>query len=297
MRYLVAVRSRDLQSVLEGSETVEATLSKHAVVDKWMAPSMLIPSQSTLQRRQSAIPDAATLERRLAEAVEDLTFRPDIFADFVDNASQAITRIPLTPDMFAETELRELLDSLLYQDSGRWTGLITLYGVKDVNRLASVLPEGSFLVDFRTASESLVAQYRQTTLRLLAAALVVIAAFLTWRLPRARAAWSVGLVLAAVLTCAALVRWMTGPLNLYHMMALLLVAGLGLDYALFLSKPDDGPSVRDNRHAVAACVASTCAAFGVLTTSSIPALNSMGLAVTTGSLTSYLLARWTLKRK
>ena len=295
MGYLVAVRSRDLQSVLERSETVEETLRKHAVVDKWMAPSMLIPSQTTLQRRQSAIPDATTLERRLAEAVEDLAFRPDIFADFVDNASQAITRTPLTPDMFADTELRELLDSLLYQDNGRWTGLITLYGVKDVDRLASVLPEGSFLVDFRTASESLVAQYRQTTLRLLAAALVVIAAFLTWRLPRARAVWSVGLVLAAVLTCAALVRWMTGPLNLYHMMALLLVAGLGLDYALFLSKPDDGPSVRDNRHAVTACVASTCAAFGVLATSSIPALNSMGLAVTTGSLTSYLLARWTLR--
>ena len=264
-------------------------------MDKWLSPTMLIPSESTLQRRRAAIPDSATLQRRLSEAVDELPFRPDIFADFVKVASQSATRSALTPAMFTGTEMESLLESLLYSANDQWTGLTTLYGVSDPQRLVSILPEGSFLVDFRSASEGLVSDYRQTTLQLLGAALVIIAGFLTWRLPRARAVWSVGLVLAAVLTTAALLRWITGPLNLYHMMALLLVAGLGLDYALFLSKPDDAASVRDNRHAVAACVASTCAAFGVLASSSIPALNSMGLAVTTGSLTSYLLARWTLR--
>ena len=295
MRYMVATRADDLQTVLERSEALDTALGSELVVDKWLSPTMLIPSQSTQQRRRAAIPDSATLQRRLSKAVDELPFRPDIFADFVNVASQSATRSALTPAMFTGTELESLLESLLYSANDQWTGLTTLYGVSDPQRLVSILPEGSFLVDFRSASEGLVSDYRQTTLQLLGAALVIIAGFLTWRLPRARAVWSVGLVLAAVLTTAALLRWITGPLNLYHMMALLLVAGLGLDYALFLSKPDDAASVRDNRHAVAACVASTCAAFGVLASSSIPALNSMGLAVTTGSLTSYLLARWTLR--
>jgi predicted exporter len=66
--------------------------------------------------------------------------------------------------------------------------------------------------------------------------------------------------------------------------------GLGLDYALFLSRPESAVERGCTNQAVAACAISTALAFGILATSSIPVLKFLGLTVATGSACSYLLA-------
>jgi len=68
------------------------------------------------------------------------------------------------------------------------------------------------------------------------------------------------------------------------------VLGLGLDYALFLSRPESVAERGCTNQAVLACAMSTTLAFGVLATSSIPVLKFLGLTVATGSVSSYLLA-------
>jgi predicted exporter len=75
-----------------------------------------------------------------------------------------------------------------------------------------------------------------------------------------------------------------------HLVALLLVLGLGLDYALFLSRTEPGEARAWTRKGVLACAASTTLAFGILAGSSIPVLAYLGLTVAAGSAGSYLLA-------
>jgi predicted exporter len=74
------------------------------------------------------------------------------------------------------------------------------------------------------------------------------------------------------------------------------VLGLGLDYALFLSRTEEAVERCATNEAVLACAASTTLAFGILATSSIPVLKFIGFTVAVGSATSYLLAlagsRW-----
>jgi predicted exporter len=94
-------------------------------------------------------------------------------------------------------------------------------------------------------------------------------------------------VIVSLGLAALLLRLLMGPLNLYHLVGLLLVAGIGLDYALFL-----GRGGADARHAVGACAASTVGAFLVLATSSIPALHALGASVSTGAALCYLAASW-----
>ncbi len=142
------------------------------------------------------------------------------------------------------------------------------------------------MVDLRTASNALVTDYRQRTLTVLGGVLLLIAVLLVLGLRPGRAAWTLGTVLACVFCAAALLRWAVGPLDLYHLTGLLLVAGIGLDYGLFLGKPDRAGSL----HAVSACAASTVAAFSVLAASSIPALQSLGSAVALGSALCFLAA-------
>ena len=83
---------------------------------------------------------------------------------------------------------------------------------------------------------------------------------------------------------------MHGSLTVIHMVALLLVLGLGLDYALFLSRAEPAAERRATDRGVLACAASTTIAFAILAASSIPVLKFLGLTVASGSLVSFLVA-------
>ena len=81
------------------------------------------------------------------------------------------------------------------------------------------------------------------------------------------------------------------PLNLFHLISLVLVAGLGLDYALFFEHAADDPAEqRRTLHAVLVCSLSTFAVFALLAASSVPVLRAIGLPVAIGVASNFLLA-------
>ena len=94
---------------------------------------------------------------------------------------------------------------------------------------------------------------------------------------RAWRAW-VPTALAALLSLAAL-GWIGEPLQLFGVLAQLLLLGLGIDYGIFLLEHEgDGASW------LAICLggASTLLAFGLLALSSTPALHGFGLTLLLG---------------
>ncbi len=102
--------------------------------------------------------------------------------------------------------------------------------------------------------------------------------------------WIALTVVAALATTVVTVTLVHGGLTIIHLVALLLVLGLGLDYALFLSRRESIEEQGATRHAVLACAITTTLTFGILAASSIPVLKFLGLTVAVGSATNYLLA-------
>ena len=75
-------------------------------------------------------------------------------------------------------------------------------------------------------------------------------------------------------------------------MGLVLVGGLGLDYALFLGRDEYTLQDRKNtHHAVMVCSISTIATFGILGLSEIPVLRALGTTISIGALLSVFSAR------
>jgi predicted exporter len=78
---------------------------------------------------------------------------------------------------------------------------------------------------------------------------------------------------------------------LFHLIALMLVAGLGLDYALFFER-----AARDRKeqvrtfHALLACSVSTFMVFALLATSTLPVLRAIGLPVAIGVVSNFFLS-------
>jgi predicted exporter len=80
-------------------------------------------------------------------------------------------------------------------------------------------------------------------------------------------------------------------LNLFHLIALVLAAGLGLDYALFFERAADDPAEqRRTLHAVLVCSLSTLMVFALLAISSLPVLRAIGTTVAAGVVSNFVLA-------
>lgn len=131
----------------------------------------------------------------------------------------------------------------------------------------------------RTADFSqLLGHYRRMMGALLLAGVALVFGVLAWRYRRQ--SWRViaPTLLAGLLTVA-LLGWLGQPLQLFNVLALLLLLGMGIDYGIFLLEH------RGDRSAwLSVCVgaASTWLSFGLLALSSTPALRAFGLTLLLG---------------
>lgn len=96
------------------------------------------------------------------------------------------------------------------------------------------------------------------------------------------------IALAMLLTVTLLNLW-GETLNLFHLISLMLVLGIGIDYSLFFFREaDDGQACQATLHALSVCALSTVSVFMVLAWSGIPVLHAIGQTVAIGVSMSYL---------
>jgi predicted exporter len=296
MRYQLTLHAESLEQLLRDSEALDAVLRDAAasgLLDGWQSVTQVLPSARSQQMRRASIPERAVLAADVAAATAGTPFRADAFDAFLDAAEAARTAPVLVADDIAGSALGSWLDAHLLQLDDRWVALTSLVGPQPA-ALADLLADAGVdagLVDFQEASMSLVRDYRATAMRTILVAALLIIAILWWvRGDPAQTAWVALTVAASLTVTVAIIGFVHGALTVIHLVALLLVLGLGLDYALFLSRPESAAERKATDTGVLACAASTTVAFAILAASSIPVLRFLGLTVAAGSAVSFALA-------
>jgi predicted exporter len=273
-------------------------------MDKWISaravddvelPSRWLPSLETQRTRQAKLPDRATLGAALDAALKDLPFQPGLFAPFVDDVETARTLPLLTPEAFERSPFGARLAAMLVERDGKWYGLATLDGVHNPAALAGIAAQtggAATLLDLKSASETLVAQYRTRILQALGVAFVLLVLAVGLAFRDARRAWHVLAPMSlATLLAIAVLRACGVPLSLFHLVAVTLAAGLGLHYALFFERPvADADEARRTLHATLVCVIAAVLVFGLLATSSVPVLRAIGATVALGVAFHFILS-------
>ena len=151
-------------------------------------------------------------------------------------------------------------------------------------------PAATF-IDLKSGSEGVVAGYRREAMNwlLLGAVLGLGILFAGLRSP-VRVGGVAAPVALAVLLTVGLLSAVGTALSLFHLIALLLVAGVGLDYALFFDRHAAGS---DDWQAILRgnllCAATSVAVFSVLAFSEIPVLHGIGMTVAVGTILSISL--------
>jgi len=298
VRHLLVIEGSDADAVLSASEKLEphlARLQRDGVIAGYELPSRYLPSLATQRARQERLPEPAALQAALDEAQHGLPFKPGSFDAFQRDIAAARSLAPLTADRFFASPLGLRLKAQLQPREGHWIGLVSLVGVADTSALIQLAAQPDAparLLDLKHASESLVAAYRTRVLYSLAVAAVLLVVVVSLALRRRSRVLRVLLPMAVTtLLILAALRLGGVSLSLFHLIALVLAAGLGLDYALFFEHVEDNElDQRRTLHAILVCSASTFLVFLLLALSSLPVLRAIGTTVTLGVIFNFVLA-------
>jgi predicted exporter len=296
LRYLLvldAVDAPDALARLERLDPALVSLVGTGAIAGYDDAARYVPSPATQRARQARLPDATALRAALAEAQLDTPFRPDVFEPFIADVERARVAPVLTLERAAATPLGARLGMLLKSADGETRALVTFTGVRDPGALRALADsDGAIFLDLKEASETLVVHERARILVSLAIAAVLLLAVVSvaLRSPARTLRVLAPMALTTVVVLAAL-RATGVSLNLFHLISLVLVAGLGLDYALFFEHAaDDASEQRRTLHAVLVCSLSTLMVFALLAISDLPVLRAIGLPVTIGVMSNFVLA-------
>ena len=216
-----------------------------------------------------------------------------MFEPFIADVERARVAPVLTLERAAATPLGARLGILLKSVDGETRALVTFTGVRDPAALRALADsDGAIFLDLKEASETLVAGERARILVSLAIAALLLLAVVSVALRSPARTLRVLAPMALTTVVVLAVLRATGvSLNLFHLISLVLVAGLGLDYALFFEHAaDDASEQRRTLHAVLVCSLSTLMVFALLAISDLPVLRAVGLPVTIGVVSNFALA-------
>lgn len=197
----------------------------------------------------------------------------------------------LTLKAWHDTPLARAMKHHVFDTAGGGTALIvTLTGddaTLDWSEISTGLP-GVSVVDKAASVSALFAEYRRLAALWLPLAGLIVLAVLAWRYGLRQGAAILLPTLAAMGTALGVYGLIGVPFTLFSLMALVLVLGVGVNYAIFIVEAGDrAPAPFAG---VLLSAATTLLSFGLLALSSMPALHQFGLLLLVGISAAVLLA-------
>jgi predicted exporter len=199
---------------------------------------------------------------------------------------------PLQPEEFLETKISEPFRHLWIGRVGsEYASIVALRGLTPTGLLelkqAAVGVDGAQWVDKVAEISSVLARYRKYISLLLPVSYLAVYLLLyprygvsAWRLLAATA-------LASILTLAVM-GFMGQKLQLFHVLAFMLILGIGVDYSIFLHE-EPGRATDRSWLAVTLSALSTLLSFGLLSLSNTPALHAFGFTMLIGTAIVWLI--------
>jgi len=283
----VLVRGASPDEVMVREEAVKAALDglvRDHTLDGVIAISDWVPSAAR-QRTDAALVD--TVEDAVRKDVARRLGSGEFSADPPAEAADVLTLAAWLAHPVSAS-LRQLW---LGTEGNGYASVMLLRGLDEMSEIPRTAAAvagvpGAQWVDRVADFSSLLQRYRTLMSWLLGAGAIAIALLLYayHGLPAWRAL--VPTLLAATISLA-LMGWLHMPLQLFSVLALALLLGVGVDYGIFLLEhPGDGTAWT----AIVLGAASTLLAFGLLALSSTPALRAFGTTMLSGVGNVWLLS-------
>lgn len=271
------------------------TLTAQGAISGYQALSAFVPSPERQREnrrlwQEKVFADENALRALFArsELRDDIAERQ--IAAFRDSAEQ-----PARLDDWLKTPMSTPFRHLwLGHNANAYASVVLPQGIHDLAQLEQAAHgiAGVTLVDKAGSVSRLFGDYRHWGALWLLGAIVLVYGVLYVRYRGRQAAVTLAPTLLAMLLALGILGYLGAPFTLFNLMALMLVLGVGVNYAIFLRE-----GVRRDAQAAAATLAgvilsagTTLLSFGLLSFSSMPALSGFGLTLLVGVSIAVLLA-------
>jgi len=295
-RYVVVVNGDSVEQVLQRSEALMPELNKlveSKVAAGYDMAARYLPSLRTQMARQSLIPDKSLIETQFKLALSGLPFKYESFKPFIDSIVAAKKAKPITYADASKSPLRWKVQTLLQQHKTGWMALVLLRRVTDTQAVIDWAKtkhvKGMEFLDTLAESSNAMKTYVDEAINLLAWGSSLILIILAVALRSVKKMLKVVLPIASALIITVCFWIVSGvKLNSFHLISLLLVVGIGIDYALFFIRKTTSDDHRLDFLAVWICNVTTVVVFGLLFFSFPLVLQAVGGTVAVGALVAFI---------
>ena len=284
---MLLVEGKDADEVLGRLETVSADLNRAITnnsLDRYLNVATFVPSLSR-QKEDFRLVKESLYRPYGGELAGRLKLEPEIVN------SESLKFSPLTIEQWLASPVSLGWRNLWLGEIGQGVGaLIPLSGIHNRATITAIAAQYKGVVFISRASEvsELFGRYRVRISSLLVISYFVI---FIWMLKRYGIALA-GRILAAPMmggaVALAALAALGLPLNLFGVLGLVLVLGIGIDYTIFLAE------CRTTSGATSLAITLSCTttllSFGLLSLSETAAIHCFGLVVLVGIFTAYLLS-------
>jgi|LGVF01.1.fsa_nt_gb predicted exporter len=297
VNHVFLLKDKDSERLLQRTEELKdklQPLKNNILVSNIYSAVDFIPSQKKQIFYQQQLPEITNLKSHLQNALSNLPFKKEFFKPFIDDIEKSKTLKPIKVKQILDTPLGQHIQQDLFFKNNEWISIIRLTGVKNETALIQWLlfhPEiQTHYLNLRQATSSLMSDYQQTALyRLLLGSFIIGLILLSVR-SKLRATIILLPIILAVLVSVSIQIMLGTQLTLFHILALLLIVGIGLDYSLFFDRSWTSTNDYKHRlHGIFVSASSTLITFGILGFSAVPVLSALGQTVTFGVLGCFVL--------
>jgi predicted exporter len=304
LRFLVIAEAPALQKALELGEIAAAqmkNLQAQGKIGAFDSPTQFLPSEATQRKRQQALPSSDVLTARLNLAAQGSGFSADSFKPFLVDAQTAKTGPLISRQSLQGTQLAAQIDALVVEKPKISSVMLPLRDVKDESALKAAIAAlnnpSIRLLDMTTETDTLYQTYRSQAVAYALAGMLAIFILLALYLRSIKRAFRLMWPLAAAVLFTGAILLIAGvALSIFHIVAMLLVVGVGSNYALFFDGQVSDESIGPVMISLVVCNLSTVFGFGVLGFSNMPILSAIGTTVGIGAVLSLFLSALYLQR-
>ena len=294
---MMLMTAPDKEAVLQYSEFLQPYLDDlvaESVIEGYDMAAHFLPSVKTQKRNQQQLLAHGKITENLAIAMADTPFRPKVFEPFLDELTTAAQLQPVDSESLENSVIGKKLSPLLFDFDDDSGGVVLLHGVKDDVRIKAFSDnhDNLYYMHLKSASTDLVARsVDRVSLSMLGCVFIIYVSLgLAFR-SFIRPLKIMIPTFSAAVTAAAILVFSGNPLSIFHLISLLLVVGLGLDYALFFNRlPDNNEEWDTTFKSLWVCAITTILVFGILTFSNTPPLKAIGITVGIGAFLSMVFA-------
>ncbi|MEO1491765.1 MAG: MMPL family transporter [Pseudomonadota bacterium] len=272
----IAERQRALIPILDG-------LERDGVLCRYEMLGAILPDAGPAE----TLPTRETLAASLPLALERAGFKPSFAADAIDSYEVALKHAAPSPAALGDLMKNRAIASLLHVDGAGFVAPVRLYNITDPELVAKSVSAanitGVAVQDAKAEIGVALDDLKSRALAALSAGIFVGFTVLLILVRRARQTARIALACAAAtVSAAALSGAVFGGFSIIQIVALALIVGIAIDYAVFTELVGSRNDARVALHSVMLCAVTTLIAFITLSFSGVSLLEEIGLTVSAG---------------